>query len=215
MSEIRITSPKPFQNVGATFVISGKVPMYWLKTSYGFSRDISLELIDIKAQTILGSNVSVGKITLLSKILGYVSFIEVFQFNQFNVGFIKESQGRMTIKLSGQNEKEQSIFIPIIVKKLEPKEGVDQKILERHGKIGETIRQYEQDLKNYYRELAEVEANRKVKNDDKELRYLHGQNVGIASKILKILDDTEGKFDQYAYSEEDRRERELEERYEV
>jgi hypothetical protein len=213
MSEIRITSPKPFQNVGATFVISGKVPLSWLKTSYGFSRDISLELIDIKAKTILGSNVSVGRITFLSKILGYVSFIEAFQFNQFNVGFIKESQGRMTIKLSGQNEKEQSIFIPIIVKELEPEEGVDQKIMERHGKIGETIRQYEQDLKNYYRELTEIEASRKVKNDDKELHYLHGQNVGIASEILKNLNDTEGKFDQYAYSEEDLRERELEERY--
>lgn len=213
MKEIKITSPKPFQNVGATFVISGKVPMSWLKTSYGFSRDISLELIDIKAQTILGSNVSVGKITLLSKILGYVSFIEVFQFNQFNVGFIKESQGRMTIKLSGQNEKEQLIFIPIIVKELEPKEGVDQKILERHGKIGETIRQYEQDLKDYYKELAEIEANRKAKNDNKELHYLYGQNVEIATEILRILNDTEGDFDQYAYSEEDQREREIEEKY--
>ena len=213
MNEIRITSPKPFQNVGATFVISGKVPLSWLKTSYGFSRDISLELIDIKAQTILGSNVSVGRITLLSKILGYVSFKEVFQFNQLNVGFIKDSQGRMTIKLSGQNEKEQSIFIPIIVKELEPEEGVDQKILERHGKIGETIKQYENDLKDYYKGLAEIAASRKTKNDNKELHYLHGQNVGIAAEILKILDDTEGEFDQYTYSEEDQRERELGEKY--
>jgi hypothetical protein len=213
MGKIEITSPKPFQNVGATFVISGKVPLSWLKTSYGFSRDISLELIDIKAQTILGSNVSVDRITFLSKILGYVSFREMFQFNQFNVGFIKKSQGRMTIKLSGQNEKEQSIFIPIIVKELEPEEGVGQKILERHGKIGETIRQYEQDLKDYYKGLAEIVASRKAKDDNEDSQYLGGPNALFAHEILKIIEDSDDNFRTYAYSEEDKRERELNNKY--
>ncbi|MBU1046232.1 hypothetical protein KKH36_00425 [Patescibacteria group bacterium] len=211
-NKIYISDPKPFQNVGARFLISGNVPLSWLKTPYGFSRDISLELIDIKAQTILGSNISVGKVTLLSRLFGYITFKEVFQFNQFNVGFIKESQGRMTIKLSGQSEKEQSIFIPIIVKELEPEKGADQEILERHGKIGKVITQYEDDLKNYYAELSKIYESRKQKSLDTE-QHIHGKNIGIAVGILDILEKSEDSFEDYLYSENDKKEKELEDRY--
>jgi hypothetical protein len=212
-NKIHIEQPKPFQVVGAEFVISGKVPSSWLKTSYGLSRDISLELIDAKAQTILGLNLSIGKISLLSKILGYVSFEERFQFSQFNVSFIKESQGRMTLKLSGRNEKEQSIFIPIVVKELEPRGGVNPKILERHGKIKEIIIQYEKDLQIYYEELSKIQESRKLKEILGEGQYIYEKNIDIANGIIDIIDSSEESFDDYLYSEEDEKEKELEEKY--
>jgi len=107
--------------------------------------------------------------------------------------------------------------VPLIVKQFEPEGGADPKIIDRHGKIGEMITQYKTDLKNYYKELGEIEKSRQLKDDifkDKELNvYSYMQDWTIAKGILDILENAEDSYKDYLYSEEDERERKLEEKY--
>lgn len=50
---INLSHPKPYDEVGARFIISGWVPVSWLKSNFGFVNSIFLDLIDIKGKTIL------------------------------------------------------------------------------------------------------------------------------------------------------------------
>lgn len=214
-NELILTQPKPFDEVGAEFTISGSIPISWLKLEYGsgFSDRLSLELLDTTGKTGMGSSIPMPRIDWLAKFLKILPFAVRFRFDGFfNPNFIRSAQGRIVIRLSGQNEKEQSIFIPLTVPELDPPGGPDEDIIQRHGKVGEMIKQYEEDLVNYYKESEKIRASRKAKDDNKEPKYLYGQDVSIASEILKILESSEEKFEDYAYAEEDRREQELEEK---
>jgi hypothetical protein len=215
MHEISVFEPKPFSEVGAEFQISGWVPLSWLKSEHalGFWNDVLLDLIDIKGQTISGSSIYIPRVGLLARILRGLAFSSKFQFSQFNVEFIKASQGRMTIKLAGRGGKEQRLYIPIVVKELEPEGGPDPEVVLKHKNIGKMIEQYESDLEIYNAELQKIDLSRKAKNDGKTPQYIIGPNASIAFDILKILEETDDQFDEYTYSEEDRREKELETRY--
>src|SRR3989344_6650656 len=120
-SSLIVISPKPFDEVGAEFTISGVVPLSWLNYGSGFSNSISLELLDTTGKTGMGTSIPVPRVNWLARILRRMPYGVKFSFdNYFNYHFIKTSQGRVVIRLSGQNEKEQSVFIPLIVKELEP-----------------------------------------------------------------------------------------------
>lgn len=80
------------------------------------------------------------------------------------------------------------------------------------GKL-EREQQYERDLTNYYSELEKINLRRKEKDFNREHRYLYGSNAGIGFAIYKILEESEESFATYEYSEEDRLEKELEEKY--
>ncbi len=210
--EIEVIKPQAYERVGPEFILEGRISKACLRTDWGGT--------DYR---VLGSFVDIEGCEFASTVTAYVqhNFLSLFkkklhfsakaQFSQFNVPFIAKSQGRINLKLSG-HKKGCDVFVPLIVEGFESKEGVSPRIAERHPKIGQIMRQYEQDLKNYYRELELINASRKSK-EDREERYLYGQNVSIASDILKILDESDENFDEYTYSDEDRRERELEEKY--
>lgn len=61
--------------------------------------------------------------------------------------------------------------------------------------------------------MRKVYESRQAKDQGKTYKYLHNQSVSVASGIYQLLEDGEEKFAEYAYSEEDRREEELNEKY--
>ncbi|MFA6304188.1 MAG: hypothetical protein WCV73_03670 [Patescibacteria group bacterium] len=218
--KIKITRPKPFEWVGAKFNIMGKVPKAWLETSFGIQTSLYFDLIDIKGRTVMGTSINFEKIKKngwFSIFDDRIYFSSTFQFSGLSVGWIKESQGRMTIKLSGQNAQEQCIYIPVIVKQFEPKEGVDSEIKNKHGKIGVMIKQYEEDLKIYYQELEKIEKRRLKKNEISEedwrkgFQYIH--NWDVIGGVLEILDQAESFNKEYPFIQEDLEERQLTEKY--
>lgn len=211
--KIEIIFPKPYAHVGAEFVLSGRIPKSWLKTSWGgMDYRVLGGFLDIKGLEFASTVTAYVKHDLFSVFRKKLYFSTTAQFSQFNVPFIAESQGCIALKLSGHKENS-DFFLPLIVDGFEPNEGVDPEILNRHGKIGDIVTQYQQDLKNYYKELEKIAADRKIKDENKEHKYLYGANIDIAVGISKILEESEENFEDYLYSEEDRREQELEEKY--
>lgn len=209
-----VTSPKPFQEIGAEFNLIGSVPESLLLTSFGVvDMRLFTEYIDIDGKTFMGGTIFVRKLPRLFSFLSKrCIFGQVEKFSWVNVGFIERSQGRITLKISG-HEKVEPIYIPLVVKEFDPENGASAAVVEKHRRVGETIEKYKRDLKDYYAALTEINASRKAKDGGKDPQYLYGKNVGIASQILKILNDSEEKFEEYEYSEEDKRERDLEEKY--
>lgn len=151
---IKLIEPKPYQEVATRFIVSGWLPKSWLITDSGYlDNRIFFDLIDVKGTAFSCSTISVH-VTLgwLSKFRKKFYFSELIQFNSCNESFIKSSQGRIAIKLGGHKDV-QSVYIPLIVKELEPEAGADPEILDKQGKIEETIAKYKLDLKNYNKEL--------------------------------------------------------------
>lgn len=118
---IKLIEPKPYQEVATRFIISGWLPKSWLITDSGYlDNRIFFDLIDIKGTAFSCNTISVH-VTLgwLSKFRKKFYFSELIQFNSCNESFIKSSQGRIAIKLGGHKDV-QSVYIPLIVKELEP-----------------------------------------------------------------------------------------------
>ena len=200
MEGIEIIRPKPYEHVGAEFVLSGRIPKSFLKTSWG--------TMDYR---VLGGFLDVDGFEFASTVTAYVQhglfsvfkkklyFSTTAQFSQFNVPFIAKSQGRIALKLSGHKEG-CDYFLPLIVDGFESKDGVDPKIDERHKNIGKKVLQYETDLKNYNKELAEIR---------KGIVY----NKEILEGVFEILDKPESSFATFSESDEDKQEKTLEEKY--
>jgi len=213
---IKIKQPNPYQEVGAKFIVSGWVSAEWLKSQFGMDYRIFLDYIDINGQTFSGSSFDVKR-GLISRLTNRYCLSTVLGFTQFNVDFIKKSQGRITIKLGGQNKHE--IYIPVIVKQLEPEGGADPEIIKKHGKIGSMINQYENDLKIYNEKIEKIRTRRleKLGLTDKEISGAYIQDFEIAGKIaggiFQILEKENGYNSDYPLAQEDLDEKELEEKY--
>ncbi len=216
--DIFVSTPKPFQEIGSNFVISGLVPVSWLKDEFGtFDNRLFLDLIDIDGIAFSCDTIFLPRINWLWRLLRKVPFDANVQFNQFNLGFLEKSQGRVTIKISAKMEDDKSVYIPLIIKELEPENGVDLEVLEKHKTVGSRIKQYKQDLKDYYRQLEEIRKRREVKDnifDDAESnKFSYSGDLNFAHEILNILNQSEENFEEYLYSEEDKEEQKLEEKY--
>jgi len=216
-NSIKLIRPKPYEEVDVSFIIDGWIPKSWLKTSIGFDNRVSLEFIDIEGQTFIGSSADVVvDRSWLSKFKKRSRFHTVVQFSQTNAPFIIQSQGRITIKLSGHKEGYQ-LFIPIIVKSSNPNFKPSPEIVAKHGKTGEMVLQYEKDLEDYNRELGKIEKRRIQKGGltkNEESLYQYGNILGAAGGILDILEKSEkisGK--NYPFTEEDLEEKRLKEKY--
>lgn len=213
---IKIIQPKPLQEVGARFLISGWVSSNWLKSRFGMDYRIFLDYIDINGQTFSGSSFDVKR-RLFSGLNNRYYFSTILRFSQFNVDFIKKSQGRITIKLGGQNNHE--IYIPLIVKQLEPEGGADPEVIKKHEKIGEMIKQYENDLKVYNEETEKIRKRRleKLGLSEDELSGAYIQNFEIAGQIaggiFQVLGKERGYNSDYPFTQEDLDEERLEEKY--
>jgi len=211
---ISLIQPKLYQEVGAKFIIAGWVPKDWLRFGKRIDYRISLEFYGIDAQVFMGSSINFyphlpGWLLKLKK---RIYFQDIAGFTWTNIPFLEKSQGCINIRLDGC-DKEQTLFIPLIVKQFVPKNGISQEIKDKHGRIGEIVKQYEKDLENYNKGIAEIMASRKAKDNNEDPRYLCGPNAFFSSEILKIIESSDDNFREYAYSEEDKRERGLNEKY--
>ena len=136
---IKLIYPKPYEKVGLSFVLSGWVSKSWLESRFGANYQINLHFLNARGSTFLGASFPVRPPnSLVHRLLGRAPFYQIIGLDESNVHFTKESQGRIAIKLSGQNNG-QEIYIPIIVEELEPKDGADSRIIEMHKTIPQRI----------------------------------------------------------------------------
>ena len=149
---IDVIQPKPYERVGARFVLSGRVPKSCLKTSWG-SIDYRIlgGFLDINGLEFASTVAADVQHNLFSIFKKRLYFSTTAQFSQFNISFIEKFQGRITLKLSASKEG-CAIFLPLIVNGFEPEGGVDPKIEKEHKNVGKKVLQYEADLKNYNKE---------------------------------------------------------------
>ncbi len=217
MRGIFVIRPRAFEKVDKTFIISGFVHKSWLETEYGLYR-ISLDLVDIKGRSILGSSISIkesNKNKLSSKISNWFYFSIVFQFSSANIGFIEESEGYMNIKLESF-KKQRSILVPIIVKYFEPKEKKNQKIRSRHKKMKKILNQYKKDLIIYDKEIEKLHQEQQLKifkmiREDKQYNFI--EDLSLATDIANILETAEKQFLNYPFNDQDEKERILKSKY--
>lgn len=198
--KIKIICPKPYEHVGAKFVLSGRISKSCLKTNWGaMDYRVLGGFLDIDGFEFASTVTAYIRHGLFSVFKKKLYFSTTTQFSQFNVPFIAKSQGRIALKLSGHKEG-CDYFLPLIVDGFDPKEGVSPEIEEKHKNIGKKVLQYEEDLKNYNKELLRI---RKGIVHDKE----------ILEGIFEILDNPVSNFAAFSESDEDKQEKALEEKY--
>ena len=175
---------------------------------------LSLDFIGIDGKTFMGSSIDFTPLFAgLFKNSKRLYFRHIAQLDYFNISFIEKSQGCINIQVSVRNEIDKSVFIPLIVEEFVPEGGISQEIKDKHGKIGDIIRQFNKDLQEYNKGMAEIFASRKAKDNNEDPQYLYGPDSFFASEILKIVEDSDDTFKEYTYSEEDKKEQELNEKY--
>ena len=191
------------------------MPKSWLETSYGFSNSIFLNFIDNNGCEFIGSHAYL-KWDLLSLFGDRVQFYKIVQFHELNLHFIEQSQGRINLKIYGHRDGEE-FYLPIIIDGFEPEDGVSAEVEERHRNMQKIIKQYEEDLRNYYEESEKIQNNRKQKEENtvngSSENYGYAGMDTIGSELLRILEDSEESPQEYLYAEEDKRQKELEEKY--
>lgn len=211
--------PRPYQRVGSIINISGWVPKKWLEDGKRMDYIIFVDILDIDGKIFVGSSINLKKSESdkpLSILNHWLYFSDIIQLDWTAVGFLQKSQGRITIKLSGQKEKEQSVYIPIIIEEFEHKGGLDITIKKKHGKISKMIKKYEKDLEMYYKKSDEIYKKRQEKNgisNEDELMYHDVQNMEMVFGVLDIIGSVEDFNKDYPFSEEDKEEQQLEEEY--
>lgn len=182
---VGIFEPKPYQEIKEPFVISGVIPKTWLKNEYGIDYRIFIESLDIDGKTFMGSSIDITPTwKWLSKFQNKIYFSRNIQLSTLSLGSLERSQGRIVIKLSGQKEDTQSIFIPLVVKLFEPKKGVDMAVEDKHRHIIEKINQHKRDLTNYYKELEIIRAKQK---EEYTQNYTEDTKEGISVSDKDLL----------------------------
>jgi hypothetical protein len=211
-----LIEPVDFQEIGIEFLVSGWVPTSWMITDLGEQDNrLFTEFIDINAKTFMGGSIDVDSTVVQKR----QKFSQVVQFYWMNISFIKKSEGRIVLKLFGQDENNQHIYIPLIVKEFEPQNGAGQEIVKKHGKVGQLIDQYKNDLKEYYKELASVRESRAEKDEIYEDNYLnkysYASNFNLPIELKNLFEGSEDSHENYLYSDEDKREDELNQKFDA
>lgn len=209
---IKIESPQPYAYIGAKFTISGWVHLSW------FERDISgldwrifIDYLALNVKTFMGTAPS-PKLDDQNTRGDKVRFSVDCGLVWSNIAFIQNSHGRITIKIESPNKNISSIYLPLIVKQFEDEHTANPDVIKQHAGVGETEIRYRNDLKIYYEEITKVYDSRKAKDQGKSYEYLYNEDTIVASDIFQLLEEEEG-FEEYTYSEEDKREEELNERF--
>jgi len=211
---IEIEYPRPFKYIGAKFTISGWVHLSWFESDItGLDWSMSVCYLGLDVKTFMGTTLY-PMLDDQNRRGDKVRFSVDCDLHFTNIPFIQNSHGRITIKIASPNKTVSPVYLPLIVKQFEDLLTFGPDIIKKHSEVGNKEAQYEQDLKNYYKEWGKIEASRKNKDDGEDFQYLYGpNNMDIADEILKILENSEESFKNYAYQEEDKREQELNEKY--
>ena len=203
--DFEIVSPKPNQVIGEIFEISGWVPRSWFGKDAIFHSGYCLIDLNCLEFACMSFSVSMRFRDLFGKRARFTTYGSL---HPLNASFINESEGRIVIAVEGIND--QVVHIPVIVQGFETTV-VDDMTLERHRTVGERLSKIKQDLNEYNEESAKIRNSRLDKERAFNSYSLAGLTIG--SDIFKILDESDDHFDEYLYSDEDRREAELEEKY--
>lgn len=192
---IVIVEPKLYSEVQLPFTVYGIMPVSWLGNNLGSHFSLSINHLDGLGRTLSGSSIrfdwSDRKDLDLSR--GF-KFAFTEGLNPNLLSFIKKTDGRMIIKLTG-NKEDQVFYLPLIIKELEPAGGVNPKIVEFHSNIERKILQYEKDLEEYYGKLGEIRDKRQKEFEeniaDKSEPHSDVQDDGIAQGMFEIIQYSE------------------------
>jgi hypothetical protein len=213
--KVKIVEPKPFGAVGGKFKIRGWIPKSWLHL--GTYTGLGYCLIDKNCVEFSCANIHIRRKWwyIFRK---NIPFEEVIEFNFCNKHFILKSKGRIVVALDGQNGKEHQVFyLPITIRGKDVPADDSREAIEEHAAVGEKIEKYRADLRIYYSELKKIHKRKSVKDtifSEKKLNeFNYTHNWDIAGFFLKTLEDSEESFENYLYSEEDRDENQLNEKY--
>lgn len=209
---IEVEQPKPYSYIGAKFNISGWIDLSCFDTDYGrLDWRIFIDYLALDVKTFMGTAPS-PKLDDQNMRGNKVRFSVDCGFTWANVSFIQNSHGRITIKVESPNKNIPPVYLPLIVKQFVDERTSDPEIIKQHSSVGETEIKYKNDLKVYYEEMTKVYDSRKAKDQGKSYEHLYNEATAVASDIFQILDEEEG-FEEYTYSEDDKREDELNEKY--
>lgn len=205
--KIIIKEPKTFQQIGASFWVSGWVPKSWIKDGKRLNNSLSVEYIDLNGKIFAGLSLSVYtyQSRLFEKFFKIYPFNDSLQLTWATAGWIEKSQGRMVLRIYGEN-KEEAIFIPLIVPQFVPQKPVDYSIIKKHLGVEKKIRKHDKDYKKYIKKL-----NKLFKKETKEFEKNFTEDD---SDWIEIGEDE--KLDEIAfmlYSAESDRKRKLDEKY--
>lgn len=205
--KIILKEPKTFQQIGASFWVSGWVPKSWIKEGKRLNNNLSIEYIDLDGKIFAGLNLNVYtyQSRLFEKFFKIYPFNDSLQLSWTSTGWIEKSQGRMVLRIYGQN-KNQSVFIPLIIPQFAPQQPADYLITKKHLGVEKKIRKYDKDYKNYTKEL-----NKLFKKETEEFEQNFIEDGGDWTEIGE-----DERLDEIAfmlYSAESDNKRKLDEKY--
>lgn len=216
INSIRLLKPKPYEKVGPSFLVYGEILDSSLDVNLIQDKKIFLDILGIDCKSWRsGQDVDVKARFLFKKKYFLKTF---FNFFSTDLPWIKNSQGRLTLKLSTRQDNE-ALYVPIILRGFEPLEGLDEEIVKKHGRVGETINKYKTDLENYYKELEEIRLNNEhkvnISYSDEWMTIIDIEDEDILIELLKVLSSSTEEFEKlYKIAKQAQAEKLLEKKYE-
>ena len=196
-----LIEPVNFQEIGSEFIISGWVPTSWVTRNDGIKDNrLFTEFIDINCKIFMGDSIDVSPEIIDNR----QYFSQTVELSWLNVSWIEKSEGRIVIKLSGQDENNQHIYIPLIVKEFETQGKAVPETIEKHSKVGATIEQYIRDLQEFNKELALIQDSRQQKDkifeDDNSNKYLYPSDRKLVIDIYNLFEESDDIHENYLYT---------------
>lgn len=197
-NKISIDKPKPYEIVEIKFCISGKISKSWLLyDKYGLSVDwMDINGNDLQAMSPL-VNIAPEYFFRFGKKVKFYSSVDLgcFKVPENPRGLIIE----IGVKIGGKDN--HFLLLPLVVKGTGQVSDADCKSLKKKLSDGvNKVVQYKKDWDNY---LKEIESARDGIACD----------GGIAEEIFKILNESEEAFEAFSESDEEKKEKEIEEKY--
>ncbi len=154
---IHLIQPKSFRIVTDGLIIKGWVTRKFLETSFNTIDDrIHLDMLDIEGCTQEGTTIYIKPQSLLARISRrfYFYFKVGFNYQASTDSYLRKSQGRIAIRLSGSGE--ENLIVPIVVKGYQSLDKIDPQVEEKHNALIDKISVLEKDWKNYRAELEKI-----------------------------------------------------------
>lgn len=190
--EIYIIRPKPFEEVGLKFFVSGKIPKSWMPRG---QHEIDLSLIDFSGREFMGTSVYMWP-SFFSKFRKKVKFFS--HVDLVSCGAQEHTNPRgIIVKISGCGDN--FFLLPVIIKGTEANQPTIE-LKEKLSNAMDRIVKLKKDYDSYKNELQKI-YNRTVHNKE------------ILEGVFEILEQSKDKFKTFYESEEDKEEKELREKY--
>ncbi|PIX62516.1 hypothetical protein COZ45_00980 [Candidatus Uhrbacteria bacterium CG_4_10_14_3_um_filter_41_21] len=189
--KIKVISPKRFDKVGANFLIEIQVSDELRNQIMNDEKIVHYQLIDAFGCEFMGGSLRNFLISSLDENKLYTQF----NFSYTNIPFIKNSYGRVALKLElGFNESR--VFIPVILPQF-VQELVPKQILRQHSRIESVIKRLERRLRVYEKKTAKIDRKKeKIVGDPvtKEPGHTH-VSWEFGSEMFDLVDSLDCEED--------------------